>query len=200
MTLRDVQGLDYREIADVLGRADRHRRVANLPRPPAAAAAAAAAMIGENRTGSVEAAMLSCDEAERHIARAVDGGALDDDRRAALAVHLDRCARCRAARETQRDVAVWPRLRPADRVSPDFLAQLSVRLDEAAGWLGMADWRVWTLRLTPVAAVLALAILFGGSSLDSSITIDEWTATRRTAGRRRCGSPESAPIRRWSRW
>jgi hypothetical protein len=60
-------------------------------------------------------------------------------------------------------------------VSPDFLAQLSELLDEAAGWLGMADGRVWTLRLAPVAAVLALAILFGGSSLDSSVTIDEWT-------------------------
>jgi anti-sigma factor RsiW len=123
----------------------------------------------------MEAAMLSCDEAERFIARAVDGGALDADGRAALTVHLDRCARCRAALETQRAVSAWLRLRPADRVSPDFLAQLSERLDEAAGWLGMADWRAWTLRLAPVAAVLALAILFGGSSLDSSVTIDEWT-------------------------
>ena len=85
--------------------------------------------------------MLSRDEAERHRA-CRRRRRLDDDRRAALAVHLDRRARRRAARETQRDVAVWPRLRPADRVSPDFLAQLSVRLDEAAGWLGMADWRV----------------------------------------------------------
>lgn len=119
--------------------------------------------------------MLSCDEAERYIARAVDGGALDADGRAALAVHLDGCARCRAALETQRAVSAWLRLRPADRVSPDFLAQLSERLDESAGWLGMADWRVWTLRLAPVAAVLALAILFGGSSLDPSVTIDEWT-------------------------
>lgn len=119
--------------------------------------------------------MLSCEEAERHIARAGDGGDLADDRRAALAAHLDNCARCRAALETQHAVAAWLRLRPADRVSPGFLAQLSDRLDDAAGWFGMADWRAWTLRLAPLAAVLALAILFGGTSFETSVTFDEWT-------------------------
>lgn len=117
--------------------------------------------------------MLSCEETERHIARAVDGD-LEEDVRAALATHLEGCAQCRAAFETQRAVAAWLRLRPADRVSSEFRAGLTARLDEAAGWFGIADWRVWTLRLAPLAAVLALAILFGGASIDQPVTIDEW--------------------------
>jgi anti-sigma factor RsiW len=118
--------------------------------------------------------MLSCEEAEPYIAHAVDGGALDEDRRAALDAHLERCETCRTAFETQRLVAAWLRQRPSDRVSPDFIARLSERLDEAAGWFGIADWRLWTLRLAPLAAVLALAILFGGSTAERSVTIDEW--------------------------
>ena len=42
ITLRDVQGLDYREIASVLERADRHSRVADLPWPTTIEAAARA--------------------------------------------------------------------------------------------------------------------------------------------------------------
>jgi hypothetical protein len=120
--------------------------------------------------------MFSCDEAERCMVRAADGGdELDEPRRAALAAHLDGCASCRAAFETQRAVAAWLRLRPADRVSPDFAARLAARLDDASGWFGIADWRAWTLRLAPVAAVLAAAILFGaGTSFERSVTIDEW--------------------------
>ncbi|HET7217716.1 MAG TPA: hypothetical protein VFJ02_06690 [Vicinamibacterales bacterium] len=109
------------------------------------------------------------------MARAVDGGGLGEAERGELGAHLDRCDACRAAFETQRAVSAWLRLRPADRVSPDFAARLSARLDDAAGWFGIADWRAWTLRLAPVAAVLAAAILFGaGSSIDRSVTIDEW--------------------------
>ncbi len=53
------------------------------------------------------------------------------------------------------------RMRPANDVSLRFGAQLSARLDDASGWFGIADWRRWTLRLTPVAAALALATYLG---------------------------------------
>jgi hypothetical protein len=50
-------------------------------------------------------------------------------------------------------------------VSPDFLARVNARIDETAGWLGLADFRVWTLRLVPAAAAIAvIAILWPGNA------------------------------------
>jgi hypothetical protein len=57
---------------------------------------------------------------------------------------------------------------PAD-VPADFLARVNARIDETAGWLGLADFRVWTLRLVPAAAALALiAVLWPGTSATTS--------------------------------
>jgi hypothetical protein len=54
---------------------------------------------------------------------------------------------------------------PPSRVSEDFLSRVNARIDETAGWLGLADFRVWTLRLAPAAAALALvAILWPGTA------------------------------------
>jgi hypothetical protein len=49
--------------------------------------------------------------------------------------------------------------RPEPHVSADFLARVNARIDETAGWLGLADFRVWTLRLAPAAAGLALVAI-----------------------------------------
>jgi len=46
---------------------------------------------------------------------------------------------------------------PAPEVSPGFVARVNARIDETAGWLGLADFRKWTLGLVPAAAALALA-------------------------------------------
>ena len=119
---------------------------------------------------------LSCDEAARAIVRwSDDDKALDSATRATLDAHVRTCAECRAALETQRNVAAWLRSRPPDRVSEQFAARLAARLDEASGWLGVADWRTWTLRLTPVAALLAVFVLFGSSQSDTTLTLDDWT-------------------------
>ncbi len=57
---------------------------------------------------------------------------------------------------------------PPPEVSADFVSRVNARIDETAGWFGLADFRVWTLRLAPAAAALALfAILWPGSAARS---------------------------------
>ncbi|HMC77963.1 MAG TPA: hypothetical protein VKH34_12545 [Vicinamibacterales bacterium] len=54
---------------------------------------------------------------------------------------------------------------PPPEVSADFVARVNARIDDAAGWFGLADFRAWTLRLAPAAVVLALlAVLWPGSA------------------------------------
>jgi len=54
---------------------------------------------------------------------------------------------------------------PPPEVSAEFVARVNARIDDAAGWFGLADFRAWTLRLAPAAVVLALlAILWPGAA------------------------------------
>jgi hypothetical protein len=54
---------------------------------------------------------------------------------------------------------------PKPDVPADFVARVNARIDETSGWFGLADFRVWTLRLAPLAAGLALiAVLWPGPS------------------------------------
>jgi hypothetical protein len=113
----------------------------------------------------MEDRMLSCNETTPYLVRLTDDReTIDAALRARLDSHLESCASCRTALETQRAVSAVLRMRPADRVSPEFSHRLAARLDEATGWFGIADWRAWTLRLAPVAAALALAIALGASA------------------------------------
>jgi hypothetical protein len=61
-------------------------------------------------------------------------------------------------------------------VSHRFNTTLAARLDDASGWFGIADWRVWTFRLAPVAGALGLAAFLtaGASAGTSSPTVEEW--------------------------
>ena len=54
-------------------------------------------------------------------------------------------------------VAAVLRSLPAPEVSAGFVARVNARIDETAGWLGLADFRKWTLGLVPAAAALVLA-------------------------------------------
>jgi hypothetical protein len=118
---------------------------------------------------------VTCKDAVKHIARFADAPeSLDETTRAGLRAHLAECESCRSAVDTQRVVAAWLRTRPVDQVSPQFAARLAARLDEVSGWFGLADWRIWTLRLAPLAAVLALAIVLSETSTSSSVTLEEW--------------------------
>jgi len=65
---------------------------------------------------------------------------------------------------------------PPPEVSPSFLARVNARIDserpgDDAGWLQLADFRTWTLRLVPAAAALALvAALWSGSDSPATPT------------------------------
>src|SRR5262245_23348188 len=125
---------------------------------------------------------MTCDDARRMIARRADesGG---HESSAAVDAHVSACADCRAALDEQREVVAVLRLRPMAAVSATFSHRLAARLDEASGWFGIADWRIWTFRVAPIAAALALVALLTSTRTQSSstitqtaapITIDEW--------------------------
>jgi hypothetical protein len=63
---------------------------------------------------------------------------------------------------------------PPPVVRADFVARVNARIDaepSVNGWLGLADFRVWTLRLVPAVAALALiAVLWPATSSVSSTT------------------------------
>ena len=62
--------------------------------------------------------------------------------------------------DEQERVAVVLRSMPLPDVRGDFVARVGARIDRTAGWLGLADFRAWTLRLAPVALALALVAVF----------------------------------------
>jgi anti-sigma factor RsiW len=121
---------------------------------------------------------MNCQQVVSLLARrADDADGLDAAVRAEVDAHVAGCRACQRDLGAQRDVAAWLRSRPADRLSSQFASRLGARLDEASGWFGIADWRVWTLRLAPVAAALALATYLGlGASSQTAVTLDDWTA------------------------
>lgn len=66
--------------------------------------------------------------------------------------------------EDQIQIAALLASMPPPEVSADFVSRVNARIDETAGWFGLADFRVWTLRLAPLAAALALiAVLWPGA-------------------------------------
>ncbi len=90
--------------------------------------------------------------------------------------------------DTQAAVTAVLRSRPASTVPAGFAARVAVRLEAERGWIGLADWRMWTFRLAPLAtALVVVAVLFGGSASESSFTlasvVETWAAGDRTDGR-----------------
>jgi hypothetical protein len=76
-------------------------------------------------------------------------------------------------------VAALLRSLPPPDVRGDFVARVNARIDATAGWLGLADFRVWTLRLAPALAALALVALFWpapSSAASTSVPAAEATA------------------------
>jgi hypothetical protein len=58
---------------------------------------------------------------------------------------------------------------PPPDVPADFVSRVNARIDATAGWFGLADFRLWTLRLAPAAALLALiTILWPGASTETA--------------------------------
>jgi hypothetical protein len=66
-------------------------------------------------------------------------------------------------------VALVLRTRSAPGVPPDFLVRVNAGIDEVSGWLGLANYRAWTLGLVPAAAALALvAVLWTPAGVPST--------------------------------
>ncbi len=99
---------------------------------------------------------------EHLLARAADGTALTAAERSEVDRHLDACAACREALEAQRLVARVLQGRLDMEAAPDFPARVSARLDASgAGMLELANWRAWTVGLTPIAAALVMVAYLG---------------------------------------
>ena len=103
---------------------------------------------------------MTCTEVEPLLAPAADS-LLDAARRAQLDAHLAGCEACRTALEDQRQVASILAWAAAPDVSPAFLAAVNGRIDASDELLESVDFRWWTLRLAPIAAVLALVAYLG---------------------------------------
>jgi anti-sigma factor RsiW len=103
--------------------------------------------------------MVTCHDAERLIVGEVDD-AIGCDERRALEAHLEACAACRRVLSDQMTVAAVLDKRPEDVVPSGFAARVAARIAEEAeggdGWLGLAEWRVWTCWCAPIAAGLLL--------------------------------------------
>jgi hypothetical protein len=141
---------------------------------------------------------MTCIDAQSLIARyADDEPAVPAADRDAVKTHLAECAGCRALLDEQRDVAVLLRGRLETLPRPRFVARVSARIDQGArgpggqgagepedyAWLGLANWRAWTVGLAPVAAALLVAAFIdvGGASPAGTAqttvpaTLEEWT-------------------------
>lgn len=113
--------------------------------------------------------MAVCESMVPMILASVDG-TLDVSGEARLAAHVAGCPACRRALEEQKAVKQLLATLPAVEVSADFAARVRQRIARSVGWWEFADWRIWTLRLAPVAALLALLawVPFGGDTTTST--------------------------------
>ena len=82
--------------------------------------------------------------------------ALEPGRNAQLEAHVKTCASCRTALADQRLVRAVLASTPPAVPPPDFLARVNAQIDDESTWVGLTDFRVWTLRLATAAVALAL--------------------------------------------
>jgi Putative zinc-finger len=124
---------------------------------------------------------MTCHDAEPLIARyADDEASLAEDAREQLRAHLTACAACRTALEEQRDTAAFLRARLATLPLPGLVARVSARIDRETHvdgrigrqgddpWLGVVNWRAWTVGLVPVAAALIVAAYIDSGGAQST--------------------------------
>ena len=79
--------------------------------------------------------------------------------------------------EDQEAVAAILASRAQADVPADFVARVNARIDATAGWFGLADFRLWTLRLAPLAAALGLfAVLWPVAATTGTAAVPAATA------------------------
>lgn len=101
-----------------------------------------------------------CARVESLLVRAAEGALTSADE-ARLRAHLEQCASCRAELDDQRAMREMLQGYPVEGAGLGFDTRVmaAVRAESEAresSWLNALDFRRWTWRLVPVAAVLAL--------------------------------------------
>lgn len=125
--------------------------------------------------------MRDCVSVQSLILRSVDE-AIDNAGARELAAHLEECEACRRTLAVQRAVKAALGDLPMAAVSADFAARVRERVAPSR-WLDALNWRAWTIRLAPVAAVLlvlaALPLAWDSAEAQSpSGALDSWAASR----------------------
>ena len=120
-------------------------------------------------------------------------GTLDTPTRARLEAHAASCAGCRRALDEQAAVKRMLADLPPVAVSRGFAARVRERVEPRPWWMPAGNWRLWTLRLAPLAALLTiLAWLPLQSDTSGTVTTDRprqragIVGHGRTRGRREC--------------
>ena len=103
---------------------------------------------------------MRCDRTAPLLASLADG-MLDGERRAMLDAHLAVCGVCRTSLGDQIAVRAWLTTTPDAPVPDGFRDRVRARIEKDDGVFGVTDFRLWTLRLAPLAAILALAAWLG---------------------------------------
>lgn len=123
--------------------------------------------------------MRSCEQYEGAILEMAEDR-IDAGRRAWLEAHLAECEACRRALRVQASVRDALRGLPFAPVSAGFSARVRDRL--VPSWFDVANWRVWTLRLAPVAALLCLFALWPSAREEAPQTLSAQLQSFATSG------------------
>lgn len=125
----------------------------------------------------------ACERFVPQILRSADG-TLAAEERAALDAHVASCAGCREALREQSAVSRLLGAVELPAAPRDFASRVRARVAPQPGLMDLLNWRAWTLRLAPVAALLALAAWYPAVSTTSSpvteplpAIVDEWAGT-----------------------
>jgi len=122
----------------------------------------------------------NCTAIEPLLVRAAEGTASAAEQ-ARVDAHLQGCASCRAALADQRAMRELLQSQPVEgaRLGFDTRVMAAIRAEAEArsgSWLDNLDYRRWTWRLVPVAAVLAvMSLVINQADTTSSPTMDETT-------------------------
>lgn len=114
-----------------------------------------------------------CDDLIPALVRAAEGSldVLPADERARLQAHLETCVSCAEALADQLSMHQALTALAAEPVNTFVGSRVMANLrteEPATTWLESLDWKRWTWRLVPVAAVLAVAV----GSVASAYTTD----------------------------
>ena len=128
---------------------------------------------------------MHCDEAGPLLLRRLEGR-LEANEGQRLERHLEQCEACGETLAGQRAVATMLSSRPVAEAPVGFAGRVMANLEPVPAWSGWPDvldalnWRVWTFRLAPVAAVLLVVASLGfapteaAEPMEFSDLVAEW--------------------------